>query len=77
FGKAYDAVYGGAAPDLAFTALTDTRFYGLNYNIPSLCFGAAGEAMHGFNEYVDLDSLRKSTKATALFIAEWCGVEAV
>jgi acetylornithine deacetylase/succinyl-diaminopimelate desuccinylase-like protein len=54
-----------------------TRFYGLNYNIPSLCFGASGAAMHGFNEYVDLDSLRKSTKATALFIAEWCGVEAI
>jgi acetylornithine deacetylase len=61
--------------DLAFTALTDTRFYGLNYNIPSLCFGASGAAIHGFNEYVDLDSLRKSTKATALFIAEWCGIE--
>ena len=38
-----------------FTALTDTRFYGLNYNIPSLCFGASGAAMHGFNEYVDLE----------------------
>jgi acetylornithine deacetylase len=75
FGKAFTAVYGGAVQDLVFTALTDTRFYGLNYNIPSLCFGASGAAMHGFNEYVDLDSLRKSTKATALFIAEWCGVE--
>ena len=75
FGKAFTAVYGGAVEDLVFTALTDTRFYGLNYNIPSLCFGASGAAMHGFNEYVDLESLRKSTKATALFIAEWCGVE--
>jgi acetylornithine deacetylase len=75
FGKAYAAVYGGVVRDLAFTALTDTRFYGLNYNIPSLCFGAAGAAMHGFNEYVDLDSLRQSTKAIALFVAEWCGVE--
>jgi len=75
FAKAFDAVYGGAVPDRAFTALTDTRFYGLNAGIPSLCFGASGAAMHGFNEYVDLDSLRKSTKATALFIAEWCGVE--
>ena len=54
FGRAYDAVYGGAVSDLVFTALTDTRFYGLNYNIPSLCFGASGAAMHGFNEYVDL-----------------------
>ena len=77
FGKAFTAVYGGTVPDRAFTALTDTRFYGLNYNIPSLCFGASGAAMHGFNEYVDLESLRKSTKATALFIAEWCGVEKV
>ena len=77
FGKAYASVYGGAVPDRAFTALTDTRFYGLNYSIPSLCFGASGAAMHGFNEYVELDSLRKSTKATALFIAEWCGVEAL
>lgn len=75
FGKAYQAVYGGEVQDLVFTALTDTRFYGLNYNIPSLCFGASGEAMHGFNEYIDLESLRQSTKATALFIAEWCGVE--
>ena len=75
FGKAYAAVYGGAVQDLVFTALTDTRFYGLNYNIPSLCFGASGEALHGFNEYVDLASLRQTTKATALFIAEWCGLE--
>jgi acetylornithine deacetylase len=75
FGKAFTAVYGGEVADLVFTALTDTRFYGLNYNIPSLCFGASGEAMHGFNEHVDLESLRQSTKATALFIAEWCGLE--
>jgi acetylornithine deacetylase len=76
FAKAHEAVYGGPVRDLMFTALTDTRFYGLNYNIPSLCFGASGAAMHGFNEYVDLASLRQSTKATALFIAQWCGVEA-
>ncbi|CAL77173.1 putative peptidase M20 family protein; putative Acetylornithine deacetylase [Bradyrhizobium sp. ORS 278] len=75
FGKAFNAVYGGAVQDLVFTALTDTRFYGLNYNIPSLCFGATGAAMHGFNEYVELDSLRQVTKTMALFIAEWCGVE--
>lgn len=76
FAVAHEAVYGRGTEDLVFTALTDTRFYGLNYGIPSLCFGASGAAMHGFNEYVDLESLRQSTKATALFIAQWCGVEA-
>lgn len=75
FGKAFNKVYGGAVEDLVFTALTDTRFYGLNHGIPSLCFGASGGEMHGFNEYVDLESLKKTTKAMALFIAEWCGVE--
>jgi acetylornithine deacetylase len=75
FGKAFAAVHGGEVQDLVFTALTDTRFYGLNYNIPSLCFGATGAAMHGFNEYVEIDSLRQVTKTMALFIAEWCGVE--
>jgi acetylornithine deacetylase len=77
FGKAFATVYGGTVSDLAFTALTDTRFYGLYYNIPSLCFGATGAAMHGFNEYVDLESLRQSTKAIALFVAEWCGLERI
>ena len=75
FGRAFNAVYGGEVQDLVFTALTDTRFYGLNYNIPSLCFGAAGAAMHGFNEYVDLASLRQATKTMALFGADGCGGE--
>ncbi len=61
--------------ELAFTALTDTRFYGLNAGIPSLCFGATAEAMHGFNERVDIESLRKTTRTIALFVAGWCGVE--
>ncbi|MGJ4889644.1 ArgE/DapE family deacylase [Bradyrhizobium sp. HKCCYLRH3099] len=75
FGRAFNAVFGGEVQDLVFTALTDTRFYGLNYDIPSLCFGATGAAMHGFNEYVEIDSLRRATKTMAVFIAEWCGIE--
>ncbi|OQW54055.1 MAG: acetylornithine deacetylase [Proteobacteria bacterium SG_bin9] len=72
---AYSHVYGGKLQDLAFTALTDTRFYGLNEGIPSLCFGAKAERMHGFNERVDIESLRKTTRTIALFVAEWCGIE--
>ena len=34
FGKAFSAVYGGAVQDLVFTALTDTRFYGLELQHP-------------------------------------------
>jgi acetylornithine deacetylase len=32
--------------------------------------------MHGFNERVELDSLKEATKTLALFIAGWCGLEA-
>ena len=72
---AFGAIYGEALEDSTFTALTDTRFYGLDYGIPALCFGAKAEAMHGFNERVELESLKKVTKTLALFIAGWCGVE--
>lgn len=75
--KAYGTIHGSPGPDdAAFTGLTDTRFYGLNHGIQSLCFGAKAEQAHGFNERVELDSLRKVTQTLALFVAEWCGVEA-
>lgn len=73
--RSYGAVYGGELPELAFTATTDTRYYGLNAGMPSLCFGANAERMHGFNECVELDSLRKATGTIALFVADWCGIE--
>jgi acetylornithine deacetylase len=74
---AYAAIYGGTLPEVYNTALTDTRFYGLDYGIPAFCFGAKAEGIHGFNERVSLESLKKVTKTLALFIAGWCGVEAV
>jgi len=51
FGKAFDAVYGAPWRIWSY-ALTDTRFYGLNHNIQSLCFGASARDAR-FNEYVD------------------------
>lgn len=72
---AFRTVFGGDLPDQSFTGLTDTRFYGLDLGIPSLCFGAKSEQNHGFNERVNLESLRKTTRTMALFIADWCGVE--
>ena len=73
----HDSVVESDLQELIFTATTDTRYYGLNAGIPSLCYGATCERMHGFNERVDLDSLRRTTKTIALFVAEWCGVEPI
>lgn len=74
--RAYGDVYGGDLPELSFTAITDTRYYA-HHGIPCLCFGATAKRMHGFDECVELESLRKTTRAIALFVADWCGVESL
>lgn len=56
------------------TAVNDTRFYGLYYGMPALCYGPLGEMSHGFDERCDLDRLRRTTLVIAAFIADWCGV---
>lgn len=73
---AYAAVFDTDAeiPERKMTALTDTRFYGLYYDIPAFCIGPRAENIHGFDERVHLESMRDTTKMLALFIAQWCGL---
>jgi len=73
--SAHRAVTGTALDRVASTATTDARFFGLYADMPALVYGPRAEAIHGFNERVDLDSVRRVTQATALFIADWCGLE--
>ena len=75
--QAHRSVTGTALQREAITATTDARFFGLYADTPALVYGPRAEAIHGFNERVDLDSMRRVTKATALFIADWCGTEEV
>jgi len=72
---AHEVATGQAGPkDQIWTALTDTRFYGLYHGIPALCYGPTADAIHGFDERVDLASVQRCTEVIALFIAEWCGL---
>ncbi len=72
---AHHAVTDTALNKEAITATTDARFFGLYADTPALVYGPKAEAIHGFNERVDLESVRRVTQTTALFIAEWCGLE--
>lgn len=74
-GEAHRACYGEPLRLIATTAATDARFYGLYADIPALVYGPTAESIHGFNERVNLDSVRRNTQAMALFIADWCGLE--
>ncbi|MEQ8655159.1 MAG: ArgE/DapE family deacylase [Kiloniellales bacterium] len=55
----------------------DGRVFVIYDGIPCLVYGPYSENIHGFNERVSLDSIRRVTKTLALFIASWCGLETV
>lgn len=74
--RAHQAATGGALESFTALSYLDARVYALFDQIPTLCYGPIGENLHGFDERVSLASLRRVTTAIALFIAEWCGVEA-
>jgi len=59
----------------AITATTDARIFGLHYGIPALVYGPRAECIHGANERVNLESVRRVTQTIALFVAAWCGLE--
>ncbi|NKC33779.1 ArgE/DapE family deacylase [Falsiroseomonas selenitidurans] len=71
---AHRAVHGGAMPARLSTAVNDTRYYGLYFAMPGLCYGPKGEMAHGFDERTSLADLKTCTLTIAAFIADWCGV---
>ena len=75
--SAHRTVTGTVLDKIAITATTDARFFGLYADTPALVYGPRAEAIHGFNERVELESVRRVTQATALFIANWCGLEKI
>jgi acetylornithine deacetylase len=72
---AHAQVHGGAMPERRSTAVNDTRFYGLYFGIPALCYGPKGEGAHAFDERTSIEDLRRCTLTIAAFIADWCGLK--
>jgi acetylornithine deacetylase len=61
---------------LSFTGTTDARFFNLFYDVPATCYGPLGGNLHAPDEWVDLESVRQTTKVLAAAAMEWCGVAA-
>ncbi len=72
--EAHAQVHGGSLPERRTTAVNDTRFYGLYFGIPGLCYGPKGEGAHAFDERTSIEDLRRCTLTIAAFIADWCGL---
>ncbi|WP_342389363.1 ArgE/DapE family deacylase [Salinicoccus bachuensis] len=64
-------VKGSDVENLSFTATTDVRAFD-EFGIPVTCYGPTGGDMHAPNEYMDLESLKDTTKAIAYFMMDWC-----
>jgi acetylornithine deacetylase len=71
------AVSGKDLQSVPITATTDARFYGLYGGMPALVYGPKCQRIHGFDECVEIESLRRVTQSIALFVAGWCGLDAV
>jgi acetylornithine deacetylase len=76
-GEAHQAATGNPLTTFMTAGYLDTRVHALYDKIPALCYGPIGERIHGVDERVNLPSVQRITTAMALFVAEWCGVEAV
>lgn len=76
-GRAHQQVFGEEITSTISSAVTDARFFGLYQDTPSIVYGPICGLPHGIDEWVDLESVRQATKAYALFIAEWCGLEEI
>jgi acetylornithine deacetylase len=74
---AHKAATGSELQSFMTAGYLDTRVYALYDKIPALCYGPISKNIHGFDECVSLASLKRITGTMALFVAEWCGVEAV
>ena len=72
---AHQAVFGQQPETVTSLAYLDSRVYALFDQVPTLNYGCISRGVHGFDEGVNLPSLKKTTTALALFIAQGCGVE--
>ena len=66
-----------ALNEITSLAYLDARVFALYADTPCLVYGPYSENIHGYDERVSLDSIRRVTKTLALFIANWCGLEKI
>jgi acetylornithine deacetylase len=75
--RAHQLAIGKPLETMMTPAYLDARVYALYDKIPALCYGPIGHDTHGYDERVSIASVKRITQAIALFVADWCGLEAV
>jgi acetylornithine deacetylase len=76
-GESHFLAYEGDMKSFISPAYLDARVFMVYGDCPCLVYGPYSENIHGFDERVSLNSVRKITKTIALFIADWCKLEKI
>jgi len=74
-GQTHRRVFDGDLNSFTTPGYLDGRVFALYADTPALVYGPVSESIHGFDERVSVESVRRITKSIALFIANWCGVK--
>ena len=74
-GRVHQELRGAEPKRHVSTAVTDARFWRLYHDRPATCYGPKGGNTHAPDEWVDLPSVRETTRVIALSLMEWCGVD--
>ncbi|MER9548388.1 M20/M25/M40 family metallo-hydrolase [Mesorhizobium sp. M0322] len=72
--RAHAKVTGTTMREVVTSASSDARYFNLYQDTWGVNYGPTVEKAHGFDERVDLESVKRVTKTMALFLAEWCGL---
>jgi len=76
--KQLESVTGRSARITGRQGAADTRYLIRYGGTPTVIFGPGDTSqMHAANESVDLEDLVTATKALALTVADWCGIESI
>ncbi|MCX7932312.1 MAG: ArgE/DapE family deacylase [Rhodovarius sp.] len=73
--RCYAEATGGSLSDYPAPGLTDGRHFVLRQGTQVAVFGPDARDIHGVDESVGVESLHGCTRALALLMAAWCGVE--
>jgi acetylornithine deacetylase len=73
--RSHRRAFGADLESFTTPGYLDGRVFVLYGGMPAMVYGPISEAIHGVDERVHIDSVRKITTSIALFIAEWCGLE--
>lgn len=68
-GRTHAQVFGRQLESFTTPGYLDGRVFAL------LVYGPVSESIHGFDERVSVESIRRITKSIALFITGWCGID--